>query len=361
VPLPSVPTLRGLARGVVALWLAGLCAATFWVFAQNPFAQPLVDRTAAETARALDRAMAIHVTPEWLAAETEAALDKRDPERLDTLAAIAEYRGLALDPAQAARIAALRAEREGFLAQARTCAACMADIAACPSLPLMAACGVPFELTPLGDANALRREALAYATGQEVDELTIALALTGLGATAAVVVSGGSSATVKAGATLLRVARRLGTLTPGFAADLFRLSDLGLDAGKVRAFALRTATLEETVDMDRFARLGTVAADLGRVASNTGPAEALLLLRHVESAEDAARLARFSDAAGPATRGILDTLGAPRAFRALVRLSDVAFGAFAILWLVLGQIAGAAGALAAGMVLRGLKRSLRPR
>ena len=62
----------------------------------------------------------------------------------------------------------------------------------------------------------------------------------------------------------------------------------------------------------------------------------ILVLQVVEL--DARRLARLSDAAGPDTRATLDILGKGRAFRALVRLSDLAIGAATLLWLVAGQV-----------------------
>ena len=68
------------------------------------------------------------------------------------------------------------------------------------SLSLVAACALPGERTPLGDANALRRQAMARADGEGMDGVETALALVGPGATAVAVVSGGSSAVLKGGA-----------------------------------------------------------------------------------------------------------------------------------------------------------------
>lgn len=50
---------------------------------------------------------------------------------------------------------------------------------------------------------------MAHASGTEVDRIDLALSVVGLGASSAVLVSGGSSAVGKAGAVLARTARRL--------------------------------------------------------------------------------------------------------------------------------------------------------
>ena len=174
---------------------------------------------------------------------------------------------------------------------------------------------MPFELSPLGDANALRRAGAAWARGEPVDRVEAGLAAVGLGATAAILASGGTSAAVKAGASLLRMARRMGTLPPA----LLRLAR--------RAVA----------DPAARASLRGVAGDLGRVRAAAGTATALRSLRLVEGTRDAARLARVAEAAGPRTGRTLAVLGRGRAFRATVRLSRAAAGTLALLWLCAAQ------------------------
>ncbi|GHF64009.1 hypothetical protein [Seohaeicola zhoushanensis] len=303
---------------------------TLWALAQSPFAEPLVQATAVQAERALNRALTARVNPAWLETEMAAALEAGDLDRVETLELVAGDVGLALPEAE--RVAALKAERSGWLAQAGTCGLCMADIAACPSVSHMMACGMPFELTPLGDANALRRAGMAMLEGEEVDRLEVTLAVVGLGATAAILVSGGTSTTVKAGATVLRVGRRLGTVTPEFLRLLTRLADVDLKPALLLPYARGAARLDEVVDTAKLARIEGVAGDLARVAGNTSVGDGVLLLRHVDSAEDAARLAKVSEVAGPRTRGLFEVLGKNRVFRALVRLSDLALTAALLIW-----------------------------
>jgi hypothetical protein len=88
------------------------------------------------------------------------------------------------------------------------CGTCAIDIRPADSLGQIAACAIPFELTPFGDLNALRRQSTAWLYGsRDVDEIETGLALVGLAATALVVVSGGGSYAVKGGLSALRAAR----------------------------------------------------------------------------------------------------------------------------------------------------------
>ena len=53
--------MRRAARRIVALWMACTWAATLWLMSLNPFAQPVIERSAAELRIALQRAMAVRL------------------------------------------------------------------------------------------------------------------------------------------------------------------------------------------------------------------------------------------------------------------------------------------------------------
>ncbi|SDE34918.1 hypothetical protein [Limimaricola pyoseonensis] len=336
-------------------------AALLLVLTQNPFSAPYVDRSAEAVRLELQAALARAVDRDWYDAEMEAALAARDLDRMRMVAAVGGRHGHAPDGPTLTRMQDLEAEETGALASLRDCAVCAADITACPRVALLAMCGVTVEMTPLGDLNALRRAAQAGLSGGEVDGIEVALAGAGLGATGLAVASGGTSVTVKVGATALRLARRLGTVTPGFAADLRRLSDVDFRPGGIDDYALGKAGIEAVADPLRLARLGELAGDLGRVAERSSLTDAVLMLRHVDDAADARRLARLSDAAGPDTRAAIEILGKGRAFRTLVRLSDLALGAAALVWLVAGQVLAFIGARIGAMAFEIARAPLRPR
>lgn len=339
-------------RGAQAAVLALTTGAGALGLAQGPFVAPLVERSAEDAARAVEAAFRRSFTPGWVAASLAAALAVGETERALWLAGLAEAEGVALDPAQAAEVARLRAEADSWTVAAGACVACAWDVRSCGSLREMAVCALPVEITPAGDLNALRRQGMAALAGAPVDHLETGLALVGLGATAAVVVSGGGSAVVKAGATAARMARRMGTLTPGMTRALAEVADLPVNWGA----AVRRAPVDQITDTARLARLGGVATDLGRIARHAGPAETLVLLRHIDGAEDAARMARLAEVSGARTLSRVEVLGKARAFRAMVRVSDVALATLAALYAALVQVV----LMLSGGVARGVLRLVRP-
>ncbi|UWQ18694.1 hypothetical protein [Jannaschia sp. M317] len=336
--------MRQLMRAVPLL---ATLAASGWALSTNPLAAPFVDRSASELALTLDRAVARRATPDWIAAELEQAVATGDAEQAEMLLGLADELGhdVPRDPAQA-----LIAAEAGWMAQGTACGTCMVDIGACRSLTQIAACAVPFEMSPLGDLNALRRAGGAWAGGQQVDQLDAGLALIGLGATGAILVSGGSSGAVKAGAGLLRMARRMGSVTP----DLARLMRVPVRWDVLPGYLRGTARLEDLAPPRQVAALSAVAADMDRVRGATSAPEALRLLRHVDGPEDAARLARVAEAAGPRTTRTLAVLGKGRVFRATVRLSRAAAGTLVLLWLSLVHLGLVVATRLGALTLRAL-------
>lgn len=329
-----VSRLRAVARLTLLLWAMGSVALTGWLLSRNPFAAPFIDRSLTEARFAIEAAVAARATPDWLIPQLSAALETGDMQRLDLLAALAQDQDTPLPEDLAARITEVQAARSGLWAQLSDCGTCMTDMAACPSLRLMVACTMPFELSPAGDAAALIRQSRNYVSGDEVDEVEAALAGIGIAATAAGLLTMGGSLTVKGAATTLRVARRADALSPGMNRALM-------------AAARGPAPAEA---------LGGMAQDLRRISRASSTPEALSVLRHADSAEDLTRLARFSEAAGPKTGRALEVLGNADSLRLLRRLGDLAMAAVGMIALVLGQIAALLGALAQLF----LRRALRP-
>lgn len=347
---------RALHRLVTAACLGGTALGTGAMLQQAPLAAPLVERSTTDARLALERAMARSITPEWLVPRLEQALTENDRDRVAMLAGLARDHAIALPDPLPARLAAHEAAHSGWLRGAAECAACAYDMLSCPSITLIAACAVPVEITPVGDINALRRAAMAALADEPVDQFEVGLAVVGLGASGLIVISGGTSATLKAGSSMLRMARRLDTLTPALWRSLREAADIPFNWSRLPDFARGRAPLSAVTDTARLSDLGRIAQDVGTIGRNTSTADALLLLRHVDSAEDAARMARLSQAAGPDTRRAVEVLGKSRAFRTLVRLSDAAIAALVLIYAFLLQILALAGTWAGGKLLRAMTR-----
>jgi hypothetical protein len=348
--------IRRVARLLLLVVIVLNASAAVWTLAQNPFARPFVARSADELRLAIDRALARSATPDLVRGRLIEALDAGDIDRVEIYAGLADDHAIGLDPATAARIAELRARQVGFWNGVRACGSCAWDIASCRSIAMMGACGLTVEVSPLGDLNALRRAAVAWTLGENVDELDASLAVIGLAATGLIVVSGGSSGTVKVGAGLIRSGRRVGAVGVKLAESL-ALATKGLIRWSHVPNAVWTRNFDEAVDAVRLGRLTAMTADFGIVAERTGTAEAVWLLRHVDNGEDLARLARVSEAMGKDSRKALDVLGKPRTFRLLHRVADMAVLAVGLVALVASQILS----LLLGLVLRMLRRLARPR
>lgn len=344
---------------IIAILSLILTGQSYYALAQNPLVSPMVERGAAGISAAVERQMQRAATPERIAQRLEELLaeEPRNWLAIDAVLAVAEERQLDLPPGLRDRIEARRGADHDWLASSRACLVCAADPAQC-QLSAVLLCQAPMVLTPLGDLTGLAREGVNYVSGSPVDRLNLTLSLVGLGATGLVLATGGSSYTLKLGASLLKTARRMDLVTPGMMRIAGRAAEEGVDWGRVPAATLRG----NPADAFRPAALRPLAAigsDLGRVANRLGPEDALHLMRYVEDGGDARRLANASEALGERTVGRIEVLGKGRFMRATVRASNLALrliGGMAGLMisaaLLLGQAIG-------NLMLRRLRRGLR--
>ncbi|MBE2277620.1 MAG: hypothetical protein IAE87_15155 [Rhodobacteraceae bacterium] len=350
---------RGLARAALVAGLALSVTATGWAgwkIARDPLIRPLVDRSVAGFVAALERETARTATPEAVAVRLSALLDE-DPRNWIAIAAVedvAAERGILLPQALTARRTAAWDADSGVFAVAGGCLVCAWDAAEC-SLSEALICNAPVTLSPVGDVLGIGRAGLAAATGAEVDQLDLTLSAVGLGATVAAVATGGSSLTLKAGASLLKLARRMSLVPPRLLALILDTARTGIRWDE----AMRLDTLTDParlIDPVAVRPLAETASDLGRVAGRLDAATTLHLLRYVDGPEDARRLAVATEAMGPKVVGRLEILGKSRFMRAGLRWSDQAV---ALVLGFFGLAASLASALAGLVQGRLMRRGLR--
>ena len=292
----------------------------------------------------------------WLLPRLQVAILNEDLMQLNLLLGLAVDHDITLPPDLLLDIQTINDAATGVIARSAACGACAIDVTACDTLAHIGACALPFELTPAGDLNALRRAGSAYLSGDDVDRLDVGLAIVGLGATGAVLATSGSSYSLKAGTSLLRMARRLGTITTPLAARLSTLIGDAVRWDRMGDLAALRIGPSEMVDASKLFELGDLGTSLRRVADNTSVPEAVTLLRHVDTTQDAARLARVSDAMGPKTRGAFEVLGKGRVFRATIRISNLAIGAALALYALALQLLVFCGQQMVNLGLRGARR-----
>ncbi len=321
----------------------------------------MIARSAAEFAAATDRALAREATAAVVAGRLAALLAEtpRNWIAIEAVEAVAAERGLALPaPVTAARRAAWDQDAN-WLATLERCAACTWDAAAC-SLSEALICNAPVTLTPAGDLMGIGRAAVAGVRGDEFDQVDLALSVIGLGATAATLATGGTSYTLKAGASLLRLARRMGLIPPRLMALVAEAARSGIRWDEV----LRLDSLSDPARLivpEAIAPVAAVAADLGRIGDTLGPTQTLHLLRHVDGPGDSRRLAAAAEALGPRTLGTLEILGKSRLLRLASRISDEAVALISALAGLVTTVAAALAGMVQGWGLRALRRALRAR
>ncbi len=271
--------------------------------------------------------------------EAAAALADGDLALARQLAAVGDAVARPLSPETLAAIEEASALPARILAAAGDFAAAFATGRADTAAGLAGA--VASDLTLVGDVRDLVREGGRALAGEPHSELLLGLAVAGIAAEGAVIATGGTSIAAKVGLSVTKAAYRSGHLSAALArrmVDLARTARMparrgGADAG---AAAARAGARAE---------LSVLVGDLGAMARNAGPAEAVRLLRHADEPARVRDLARFTGHFGERARAVARVTGrtALRAFRSSARLAGLAF--LALVDLLAGLAAFAATAI----------------
>lgn len=347
--------------GLLALLALSLVSA-LWAgreIARNPMLRPVIERTGQEFAAALDRELVRTATPEAVSARLSKLLAEapRNWIAIDAVMLVVQDRELLLPGEIVAARDAAWEEDTGLLTIAGACLTCMVDATQC-SLSEALICNAPVTLTPIGDVIGIGKAGVASLMGYEVDRLDLALSAIGLGATVAVVASGGTSYTLKVGASLLRLARKMTVLPPRLMALIADAARTGIRWDE----ALRWDSLTDPARLivpEMVAPVAAVASDLGRIDGVLGSSRTLHLLRHIDGPNDARRLALASEALGPRALGTLEILGKSRFMRAALRLSDVAVNLMAGLIGLAVALGTILGSTLQWLIARQLRRRLK--
>lgn len=354
--------MRRAARACLTALLLGSLAFTLWSGWQIATGWPgaaLMERSQAELAAGIDRAMARHATPARLDARLEALLaqEPRNWLAVEAVGEVAAARGHAFDGELRDQRAALHAQDTGALARTGACTACMWDPQACDFSAILL-CRAPVDLTPLGDIAGIARAAGDHARGREVDEVDLALSVVGLAAVTLAPFTMGSSGTLKLGAGMGKTIWRMGALSPGMVAPLRRAARDGVDWARLPgalvrrnpASATRPEVLQPVIDL---------ALNAGRMQVVLGSRRTLYLISQADSMADARRMADAAGAMGPRALGAFEVLGKSRFLRAGMRWSAEVYAAFLGLAGLLAALAGLFWNTLATAVLRLLRRRVR--
>ena len=318
------------------------------VLFQHPFAEPYVVRAKAKAELALDRAIRKQMTPAWVAAELDHAVKSEDLDRAALLLELVEHHRIPVAQSHTTRAREFVNQETGMW----QCLACLANAAECRTPSEFLRCHLTIEMSPVGDVRTLIK---AGADAETVDKIDVTLAAVGLGATVLAPLTGGSSYTIKIGATAFRVARKMGRLGKGLGRIVAKAATTPIRWNKIYEF-VKTGKPSAVTDVRHLEEIGDIAGKISTVSKHANPPDAIFLLKHVNNGKDAAELASISKVAGKRTRGTVEVLGLAKAGAAIKRLSNLFMLAVGLLFALAGQLA----ALASPVCMHLLRRIVDP-
>ena len=153
--------------------------------------------------------------------EIEAALAAQDSELAQSVIDLARARHITIDPALAEKVAAATAEAATMRYRAKSFTRGLVtgepqDMASLAGTTLG-------DLFVFGDIRDALREGTRYVRGEQVDQLVLGLAATGIAITAGTYATFGAATPARAGLTLVKAARKTGRLGAEFTESLGRM------------------------------------------------------------------------------------------------------------------------------------------
>jgi hypothetical protein len=295
-----------------------------------------------------------HLPPEQYIAEIETALAARDGDMARSLIALATSQNVAVPQTLVAELNALPPVDLGnVVSQGWNCIV-NGDFDSEGGF----ACVVATDLTSVGDVRDLVAQGGNYLTGQPVNYFTLGIASVGLTLTGATIATGGGMLPLRAGASFLKAANKVGKMPPRLVAEVSTMLARSINRG----------ALDEALTMAREFRLGEIgkplsrmfnprsvaavtdlATDMGRIGKVGGVRAMKLSVEAADSTRDVKVLARTAEKYQDRFPAVMKMLG-----RGVVRLAD-------LLWTIGGWFLAAALWLLsmAWFMLRGTSRVAR--
>jgi len=304
---------------------------------------------------AIQRELRLHTTTEQLDAHVSQALDTGDVDDASVYADVATYMSRKLSPATQAKLDAALTTSATVMRNAGQFASGFVTGAGTSTAGLAGA--LASDVTVVGDIRDIASEGGNMIQGKPYSELVLGLSVLGVAATVATVATGGGGVVAKAGVSLLKVAKRAGTLTLDFTRELERLVTRAVDTQELTRVLKGTNLndLRATEDaVTTYARgikdaeIFPVLGRLGRMSEKAGPGETVRLLRYVHSTRDLEDVGDMTERLGKKTRGIIEITGKTslRAFRTSLNIIQflvervMAFGAWLLGLLGLSAVRG---------------------
>jgi hypothetical protein len=335
-----------------------LVPALFMLAFQNGFLEGYVPESAIPADPFVRAELAQKTSGADLSRRIDKALDAGAHDDALMYADIASYMNVAIEAGTAAR---LEKEKGAARTAARNAGSFLDGFITGEGSDTASFAGaIASDLTVVGDVRDIGTEGGKLVAGEEYSQLVLGLSVVGLAATTATVATGGGALPARIGVSLIKVAKKAGTLSARFAAEITRLTsdavrfDLLREVLKGVDLADISATRRAVSDYAggvSFARLTPVLDNVAALERNAGPAETVRLMKYVESGDDLANVTKMSATLGSKTRGVIELTGKTslRAFKTVANL---------ILWAAdwAWALVAAAGAALLGAAGRRVRR-----
>lgn len=266
--------------------------------------------------------------------EIALALEKDDAELARSLADLARDRGVVIDDTTLQEIA----DAEQFSLTRSTRQLFTGAVTGAADSPTAFAGALAADLTVVGDIRDLTQQAFAY---PDQDNLTVALAATGILLTGATAFTVGTSTAGKVGVSAIKAARKLKRLSKGLERQLVRLASDAVDTRVLKSMTRNlgdwnfSAAINDTRRLVRPRAVNEIAETggaLSHVFTKQGYRGTLQVLEVADDTADVRKLRRVSDSLGTKFRGALHL---KRGAKLTLRVAEITF---TFLWWIIGAL-----------------------
>lgn len=175
---------------------------------------------------------------------------------------------------------------------------------------------VSADFTVIGDARDLYQQYKLYEKGDKTNELIIVLSGAGIGLTALTVGSLGVAAPAKVGTSLLKVATKAQRLTLRFQKSLTKLGRKAFDWPAFRGLVKQDKSIanvrravKQAYHPSAVEPLKIIAKRVSKIRQSSSTADAIQMLKYVETTDDLRHLEKVTVKYGSKTKGMMKLLG----------------------------------------------------
>ena len=173
---------------------------------------------------------------------------------------------------------------------------------------------VTSDFTFVGDIRDIYKEGSKYIEDKDYDKITLSLATIGVALSASTIASLGTTAPIKASASILKAANKSRKLTRGFKAllknKLERSVDLKVlkrvDLSSIKSIEKNSKVFIKSINPKP---IEAIAKDLNKIKKNSSTIDTLKLMKYIDNEKDLKAVLKLSNKYKKNTKGVLKVLG----------------------------------------------------